>query len=260
MRDVARQLRTDFGLVPDIVDEYVVDTPRGEALKATRQVCGVTHYLSLMATGEPQMRKAALFGATITCIDEVTDELGEDLHPDAINAALDGDPPYECLEIIPVAAEEAESEYFADTIRNLCEAQDRSRKQLQPISQEEVAEITQLKGGLSAHANLMMVKDDITPEERDFMWGWGYTMQLLDDYLDQPKDKKAGLSTCFTTGRYDAQDLLASIKQTETVARGIWGDSAAADRFFRVCRLHRLLGHVENRTPASASWFAPGYL
>lgn len=260
MKDIIRQLRADRTHVPALVDEYVVHTPRSEAIKAARQVCGVSHYLSLMATGDVDMFKCAMYGVGIVCIDEVTDEMGESLYPGPINAAFRGDAPYESLEIIPTMASSAEDDRFSRAVRRICWAQDNSLKQFADIDTQFVEHITRAKGGWSARANLAMVKGDLTPDEWDYMYRFGHLMQLLDDYLDMPKDRSNGLSTLFTEGAWDGGMLGEYIPHVAGRAERLWGPSAAHSRFFRICRLHRRLGQVENKTPLRAAWLAPGYL
>ena len=260
MRDIARQLRTDFGHLPDLVDEYVVHTPREEALKASRQVCGVSHYLSLMATGEADMHRCAMFGVAITCIDEVTDELGEELHPGPIRSALDGEPEYEPLRILPVVSDLAESDRFGYAITQIAKAQDMSMSQFDDISEESVAHITQKKGGWSARANLAMFKGDITPHEWGCVHNFGFLMQMLDDYLDYPKDQRNGLTTLYEFNKYNKRYLAGLINDVAGETAALWGKSRAHSRFFNTCRAHRYLGQVENETPLQASWFAPRYL
>ena len=260
MRDIARQLRTDFGLLPDLVDEYTVHTPWDEALRASRQVCGVSHYLSLMATGEADMDKCAMFGVAITCIDEVTDELDETLHPEVIRSALRGDPEYEPLRILPVASDLASSGRFDNAIMEIGKAQDLSMKQLGDIDKSLAVQITKRKGGWSARGNLAMFKSNIPPHEWSAVYDFGYLMQMLDDYLDQPKDNENGLTTPYAFDRYGKNWLRRRIKTTRADTAGLWGKSRAHSRFFNICRAHRILGKIENETPLSASWFAPGYL
>ena len=96
--------------------------------------------------------------------------------------------------------------------------------------------------------------------EWDAAWEFGTLMQQLDDYLDKPKDEDAGLSTMYSLGQWDKQHLLNEINRVEEIAQAEWGESSAHRRFFKICRLHRRLGEVENETPLMASWLVPGYL
>jgi hypothetical protein len=260
MRDIARQLRTDFGHLPDLVDEYTVHTPWDEALRASRQVCGVSHYLSLMTTGEVDMRKCAAFGVTITCIDEVTDELNESLHPEVIRSALRGDPAYEPLRVLPEISDLAASDRFDNAITQIGKAQDMSMEQFGDITKDATVHITRKKGGWSARANLAMFKPDIPPHEWNIIRDFGYLMQMLDDYLDRPKDKHNGLTTPYAFPQYNSEWLKQRIDTVERDTAALWGKSRAHSRFFNICRAHRILGKIENGTPLSASWFAPGYL
>lgn len=260
MRDIARQLRTDFGLVPRLVDEYVVHTPRAEAIKASRQVSVVSHYLSLMATGEVDMRKCASYGVAITCIDEVTDELGGDLYPAPIAQAFAGTPPFEPLRILHSMRDKYEDDRFEYAVRQIGKAQDMSMAQQDDLNQVPVEHITKSKGGWSARANLALFKDDITEEEWGLLWRFGFLMQMLDDHLDQPKDQRNGITTLYSFPFWDANSLATMIDACEEMCRDVWGESPALRRFFTICRLHRRLGQVENGTPLKASWLVPGYL
>ena len=260
MKDIARQLHSDFTHVPRLVDRHIVHTPRDEAIKAARQVAGVTHYLSLMATGRANMHRCALFGVTIACIDEVTDELGEELYPEAIRSALEGEPQHEPLEVIPEMKTVAKSPRFGDAVAHIAKAQDQSLAQFDDITPSLAEAITLKKGGWSARANLAAVKSGIGMTEWDAAWEFGTLMQQLDDYLDKPKDEDAGLSTMYSLGQWDKQHLLNEINRVEEIAQAEWGESSAHRRFFKICRLHRRLGEVENETPLKASWLAPGYL
>lgn len=260
MRDIYRQLRTDFRTVPKLVDEYTVHTPRTEAIKASRQVCGVGHYLSLITTGEVNMRKCAAFGVLITCIDEVTDELGEELHPEPIRRAINGHPPYESLACVPEAADAAESPVFTEALTRIADAQDMSMQQAGDIDPHDVKRVTRMKGGASALAHLAFFKEDITRPDKLTMAKFGYTMQLLDDYLDAPKDRENGLTTTVTSGMHDREHIRGLLDWVEDSLRHHYGDSKALRRFMWVCRHHLRLARIENETPLSASWFAPGYL
>lgn len=260
MRDIWRQIRTDFAMLPGLVDQYVVHTPRKEALKAARQVCGVTHYLSLMATGEVDMETCALFGVAITCIDEVTDELGEELYPTPIAQAFMDEPPYESLAVLPELADRAKDDRFEHAVREIAKGQDQSLMQTGDLDNWQAEQIAKQKGGWSGRANLALVKSNISDDEWDMMENWGFVMQMLDDYLDQPKDRRAGISTVYTEGVWGDDDLAVLLGTLEDRTAKTWGTSSAHRRFFQICRLHRRLGQVENKTPLRASWFAPGYL
>lgn len=260
MRDIYRQLRTDFRTVPRLVDEYTIHTPRGEALKSSRQVCGVGHYLSLITTGEVDMRKCAAFGVLITCMDEVTDELSAKMHPGAIRDAIDGHPPYEPLACVPEAVEAAEADVFEHAVTRIADAQDLSMQQMLDIAPLEANHVTRMKGGASALAHLAFFKEDISKRDKLTMAKFGYTMQLLDDYLDAPKDRENGLTTTVTAGMHDREHIRGLLDEVEESLRDVYGDSKALRRFMWVCRHHLRLGRIENETPLSASWFAPGYL
>lgn len=260
LRDERRQWGIDRHLVPELVGRYVCHAPRRDALRTARQVNTVTHYLSKMATGEARLYEGAYYGTTIVCLDEVTDELGETLSNGTTGLAFEDEVRLGPLEILPVAADVARSDDFPEAVRHIAYWQDRSLEQLEDPNPLRVKEITRKKGGYSALANLLMVKEDPSEEERDFMMEFGYVMQLLDDYLDQPEDEKEGVSTMFTEDVFNTADLFYRRDAMMERAEELWGRTKASRRFRRVLAAHTGLAEIENRTRFSTSTFVPWYL
>ncbi len=54
------------------------------------------------------------------------------------------------------------------------------------------------KGGTSVMADGYLVARNLTPEQARFLYGWGATLQLVDDLQDVEPDRKAGLLTIFS--------------------------------------------------------------
>lgn len=254
-----QQIRSDFGLAPELVRRYVGDVAQEEALTMVRQVNGVTTYLSWMSTGEVRLFEGTVYAVGIAGMDVVTDVLKKPVSDGATEAALNGHPPMKELEALSLASDVARGPCFDHAVRRIAEWQDRSLQQFESPDEERLRDITRKKGGYSALAHLHAVKRDVTPAEDKFMLTFGETMQLLDDYLDQPGDEAEGISTLFTEGHMDGDDLLDHIEVTERKARGLWGDTEAVRRFGKVMRAHRRLGQVENTVPGAAERLLPWY-
>ena len=254
-----RQLRHDFGLAPELVDRYFPEKVREDALTMIRQVNGVTTYLSWMATGEPRLYEGTLFATAIAGMDVLTDEYGEPLADGAVVSALGRNTDYRCLEPCALANREARGPRFDEALLAIAEWQDASAQQFGDLSEELLWDITSGKGGASALAHLHAVKEDPSAEEEQFMFRFGTTMQLLDDYLDQPADRAAGISTLFTEGHRDGSDLRRRIERFTEECRCLWGDDTAVDRFGQVMRLHHRLATVENSYPGAATRLLPWY-
>lgn len=254
------KLRYDFGHLPDIVDRYVVHTPRSDALRAARQVTTVGTWLSKMAQGEPAPVENAYYAVAIVCLDEVTDECGDDLYPHAINAAIEGEPDHPSLEIIPVLTAMRDDPAFEDALRKVALWQDKSQEQAADIDAHEVEAITYHKGGWSAVGHLRAMVPGPSPDEVDFARKFGFLAQLLDDYLDQPEDETEGISTMFTDTTYTRGMLSEQLSETEELAEDVFGDVPAVEALFNICRLHREVGYFRNETPLDPTRLTPWYL
>lgn len=253
------QLRHDFKTAPRLVDLYFNDEDREDALTMVRQVNGVSTYLSWMATGEPRIFEGTVFAVGIAGMDVITDERNESVSEWKVEAALENTPPEPELRPLSSASDIARGPGFDDAVLNIAQWQDYSLEQFGSPTQERLHEITRGKGGYSALAHLHALKESPTREEKTFMLPFGETMQLLDDYLDQPHDESDGIATLFTEGYMDGDDLLDSIQRVERHSRDVWGDTRAVRRFGRVMRAHRRLGQLENRWPGAASRVLPWY-
>jgi hypothetical protein len=254
-----RQLKFDFRDAPSLVERHFPEEEYEGSVKMIRQVNGVTTYLSQMATGEHRMHEGYHFAAGAAGMDVVTDFHHEDLSGGVVEDALEGDPPFDCLHPLVNASKIARGPEFDRSIKQLALWQDRSRRQFKNPSIEEVREITHMKGGCSAMAHLHAVKEEPTDEEESLMFEFGHLMQCLDDYLDQPKDEKEGISTLFTTGEMNVSDLCRLWEDVMRQCKQVFGDSTAYRRFRKVTRAHILMGDVENTTPLSASTLCPWY-
>lgn len=253
------QMYVDMGFIPDMVSNHIPEQYQDGALKMCRQVNGVTTYLSWMALGAPRHAEAALFAVGVAGMDVVTDERNVRLSDGVVDGALAGEPEYPELEPLALASDMAQNRGFDDSIRCLAHWQDVSLRQFEDPPPEELYEITRGKGGYSALAHLQSMKEDIDATEADLMIDFGETMQLLDDYLDRPKDIEEGISTLPASTPFDSDDLLAQIEYMEDRLADYYGDKRSVKRFGRVMRAHRRLGMVENRRPGTAERFLPWY-
>lgn len=254
------QLGYDFGLSKELVREYIPEPEREGSLKAVRQINGVTTYLSQMACGEVRHREGVYYAAALAAIDCVTDYRGEAFHGDVISKALRGEYVYPEMELVHYADTHSRGDGVSGALRSVADWQDASLEQFcSDISTERVEAITRGKGGYSALGHLHAVKESPTTEEEDFMLDFGHLMQLLDDYIDCPDDRKEGVSTVFTKGTADRECLLSMISVIESRAVDIWGRSSALDRFFGICRAHATLGRLENTTCLPVKKLVPFY-
>lgn len=83
-----------------------------------------------------------------------------------------------------------------------------------------------------------MVKADVSEEENEFMFEFGYSLQIFDDYLDKLRDQVEGIKTLFTEGIYHHTHLKNRLVAMKNCAREHWGSSPAHRRFFTILRLH----------------------
>ena len=64
----------------------------------------------------------------------------------------------------------------------------------------DVLGISLKKGGAATLADGYLVAGSLTPEQQEFVFGYGAFTQLLDDQEDLARDRKAGLMTVFSLG------------------------------------------------------------
>lgn len=260
LRTLPAQLRHDFGFTPTLIDHYVTERDRADALRAARQVTGVGTYLSKIICGEPRMFENAVYATLIVCIDEASDDVGESLYPNAIRQACNGNPPSESLEVVPLALSVSRSHGLGVTLRKLADWQDQSREQENDISEHRVETITHEKGGHSAVGHVQMMCDDPTHDDLTFAHRFGFLAQLLDDYLDQPDDEADGVSTMFTDGTYTGEMLSKEIDEVEQMAHRQYDAPTAINDLFAICRTHKFLADVRNHTRFDPSRLLPWYL
>lgn len=63
----------------------------------------------------------------------------------------------------------------------------------------ELLRLSAEKGGTSVLADGYLVAGDLAPEEAEFLFGYGFVLQLLDDLQDATEDRAAGHRTLFST-------------------------------------------------------------
>jgi len=255
-----RQIRYDFGLAPDLIETYLPDDEQEDALKMVRHVNVVTTYLAWMAVGESRHYEGVLYAAALGGMDAVTDHRQSHLADGTTLAALEGQAPHEELELVTLASEAARSDDFDFALQQVAAWQDHSLEQFDSPNKSRLVDITKKKGGYSAMAHLYAIKDDVTHPEERFMLEFGETMQWLDDYLDQPQDREAGISTLFTEGYVNREDLVRKRNRMMDRAEGLWGRSAATRRFRRILKLHTRLGDIANRFDTDPARFVPYYM
>lgn len=92
---------------------------------------------------------------------------------------------------------------------------------------EEILRLSAEKGGASVLADGYLVAGGLSPEEADFLFGYGVVLQLLDDLQDATVDRAAGHRTLFSTaaGRLPLDALAGRLARFSSEILG------AAERF-----------------------------
>jgi hypothetical protein len=110
-------------------------------------------------------------------------------------------------------------------------AQDRSirllRRNVSPY-EVDVLGITMEKGGTSVLADGYLVAGTLTPQQSEFLFGWGALMQLLDDLQDVAEDSQAGLMTVFSKSA--RRGRLESVLERFAGSRRAWPLDALTNR------------------------------
>jgi hypothetical protein len=254
-----KQIGHDFSTAPELVDRYVGDVAYDDALKMVRQVNGVSTYLSWVVTGQSRHFESMMFAVGIAGMDAVTDVMNKPVSDGRTEAALRGDPPLKELEALALASAISRSPDFDYHVMRLAEWQDKSLQQFEDPDRDTIMSITRWKGAYSALAHVHAMTDDVTRDEEQYIGRFGFTMQLLDDYLDQPHDEAAGQSTLFTEGYWDGADLQDTIETVVELGRQTYDRPEAWDRFEKVLYAHKRMGDIENRFPGAASRLLPWY-
>ena len=104
------------------------------------------------------------------------------------------------------------------------------------IPQVMLDEITFRKGGLTLQVLYSMARPNMPPEEQALVRLIGGTLQLLDDYQDESRDRSAGLTTKATRGQITVRQLLAQLGRLENELAPYYG-SAQAARFVNKARV-----------------------
>lgn len=260
IRNELRQLAADFGSIPELVEYHCPESDHEEAVKMVRQVNAVNTYLSWMATGRARTKEGVWYGLALAAMDEVTDELQEPLTAGFMRESFRNDVETPRNEAVATAERYSRHPDFMRVLNDVAYWQDKSLSQFEDIDHERVHRITEQKGGSSGLAHLFMVKEEADDEERLFAYQFGSLMQLLDDYLDQPKDEEVGISTMFTRGCMGRENLRKFAETVMDNAEELWGRGPATRRFRWVVRAHIKLGWVENESRFSASTLVPWYV
>ncbi len=74
-----------------------------------------------------------------------------------------------------------------------------SRRRLRPLCHPEILRISVEKGGASVLADGYLVNGSLSPEEADFIFGYGVFLQLADDLQDLEQDLISGDATLFSS-------------------------------------------------------------
>ena len=92
-----------------------------------------------------------------------------------------------------------------ESLLDIHDAQTNSLKLIQQknsISEKEILNICLAKGGASVLADGYLVAGKLTEAQRNFLYGYGAYLQLLDDIQDVAEDQNAGLMTVFSKAAF----------------------------------------------------------
>lgn len=260
LRYEREQVGHDFGFAPSLIRRYFPEPEQEGSLKMVRHINVVTTYLSWMACGEPRHYEGAIYAVALAGMDCVTDYRLDRVSDGRTKRALNGEPDHLELEPMQMASGAARDDEFDAAMLRIAYWQDKSLQQFEDIGYDQLRSITKMKGGYSALAHLRALKENTSPDEEQLMFEFGYVMQLLDDYLDQPDDEDIGISTMFTDGHMDRETLVAKREAMMGRVEDMYGESAATRRLRRILRMHTRLGDVANKTPVNPEWVVPWYL
>jgi len=73
----------------------------------------------------------------------------------------------------------------------------RQQRSGEPLTRDELLQITVRKGGASVLADAYLVSGNLSEPEADFMFGYGVLLQLMDDLQDFDRDRANGHETLF---------------------------------------------------------------
>ena len=130
---------------------------------------------------------------------------------DRFRKRLSGDNPvasnqteYAVFRLVGLIEEQYSREDFPEVFESLLAIHDAQTKSVEliqnrdGISDQEVLKICLAKGGASVLADGYLVSGKLTDDQKNFLFGYGAYLQLLDDIQDVGEDHKAGLLTVFS--------------------------------------------------------------
>jgi len=109
--------------------------------------------------------------------------------------------------LVGMIEEEYSRKHFPEVYESLLgihDAQTKSVKLIQDktITEDEILKICIAKGGTSVLADGYLVAGKLTDTQRNFLFGYGAYLQLLDDIQDLEDDHNAGLKTVFSNSAF----------------------------------------------------------
>jgi hypothetical protein len=111
-------------------------------------------------------------------------------------------------------------------LAELHECQLRSRCQRDPaIPSPALAEVTRAKGGHAAVVLFALMRAGMSERETALIHRLGGELQLLDDYVDVTRDRRAGFATLAVRGEYTLADICRQLRELREIFLEIYGQA-----------------------------------
>ncbi|MGW0195299.1 class 1 isoprenoid biosynthesis enzyme [Nonomuraea sp. NPDC003201] len=145
----------------------------------------------------------------------------------------------------------APGELWHTALLELHDYQVLSRKQRDPATPAaQLGKITRGKGGLAGLVLFGLVHPDMSVVQRDAVMEAGEALQLLDDYLDQDADLRAGIGTLVNRGEVSLAEVGARLLALRPRLAACYGSAAArpfAATLFLLLAVNVLKRHQQGR-------------
>lgn len=213
MLDIARAIVAHRILVVPKIRTQIPVENRQRVRDATRAVFIWTSFFSDLLGVTVDFSSLAQYALLIPVADDLVDREGKSLTVQDL----------ENSKTAQVMVAKARSPKFKDVLLKAMEAQSSTLRQRGfRLSKSELEDLTFQKGGLSMLAALHFITLPSRRDEEVFYF-IGSALQVFDDYQDQDIDQKEGISTLFTSGYYNRNDVWKWFRSYEQLLTETYG-------------------------------------